>query len=1106
MALSNRDRVGKALELLNKGLQPFIERELKAALGSSWETTVHNALRNIPAGKGQKTQAINWDTQALLAIMEDQWQPVFTRTLGKNERTLMFELRDVRNKWAHQEAFTLDDAYRAMDSVQRLLTAVSAGDEASEVEKHKQEVLRLRFEEQTKREARKASVAPIEGQPSGGLKPWREIVTPHPDVASGRYIQAEFAADLWQVFHDEGSSEYRDPKEFFRRTYLTEGLKTLLGNAIRRLSGTGSNPVIELQTNFGGGKTHSLIASWHMFSGAPAGDLAGADEVLKQAEATKLPKANRAVFVGTRVSPGMVHKKDDGTVVRTLWGEIAWQLGESSKKGGGKGAYEIVRAADESGTNPGDALAKLFKQSSPCLILIDEWVAYARQLYNKQDLPAGSFDTQFTFAQALCEAATAAPATLLVVSIPVSDIEIGGEGGHDALTKLRNVVNRHGAPWRPAGQDESFEIVRRRLFEPIRDPALFTARDAVARAFVDMYRAQSQEFPSGCREAEYERRIQAAYPIHPELFDRLYEDWAALERFQRTRGVLKLMAAVIHELWERQDSNLLIMPATVPIDAAPVRDNLTEYLEENWSPVIEKDIDGPYSLPLRLDRENPNLGRYSAARRVARALFLGSAATSKAAHRGLEDTRIKLGCVQPGESVATFGDGLRRLTDSATHLYQDGRRYWYSTQPSVTTLARDRAGQQDEHAVLEEIKKRLRAEARTPSDFGKVHPCLSGGDVPDEPEARLVILAPEFPHTAKSDDSPARKEVAAVLENRGSSPRNYRNALVFLAPDRARLADLDQAVRQFLAWKSIQADHETLNLDAFSRRLAETKRQQTDETADQRIPETYCWVLLPVQQDSKDPVEWREIRVQGDGGLAVRMSRKLRGEALLVVGFGGTLLRQDLDKIPLWRGDHVAIKQLAEDYGKYTYLSRLRDSKVLVGAIRDGLGLVTWAQETFAYAEGWDETRKRYRGLRGGEVVSVSPDGGGLLVRPEVAVAQLEAEAPKPGTADERRGIAPPIVPPVMGDSVRPGPPEAPPAVLRRFHGSVRLDPARIGRDAGRITEEVVQHLSTLLGAEVQVTLEVRIEVPDGVPESTVRVVNENCRTLRFESHGFESA
>ncbi len=1005
----------------------------------------------------------------------------------------------MRNKWAHQEAFTLDDAYRALDSIQRLLAAVSAGDEAAEVEKQKQEILRLRFEEQTKRETRKASVAPIEGQPAGGLKPWREIVTPHPDVASGRYIQAEFAADLWQVFQGEGSSEYRDPKEFFRRTYLTEGLKSLLANAIRRLSGTGSNPVIELQTNFGGGKTHSLIASWHMFSGAPAGDLAGADEVLKQAETTKLPKANRAVFVGTRVSPGMMHKKDDGTVVRTLWGEIAWQLG-------GKKGYEIARAADESGTNPGDALAKLFKQFSPCLILIDEWVAYARQLCNKHDLPAGSFDTQFTFAQALCEAATAAPATLVVVSIPVSDIEIGGEGGHEALTKLRNVVNRHGAPWRPAGQDESFEIVRRRLFEPIRDPALFTARDAVARAFVDMYRAQSQEFPSGCREAEYERRIQAAYPIHPELFDRLYEDWAALERFQRTRGVLKLMAAVIHELWERQDSNVLIMPATVPIDAAPVRDNLTEYLEENWSPVIEKDIDGPYSLPLRLDRENPNLGRYSATRRVARTLFLGSAATSKAAHRGLEDTRIKLGCVQPGESVATFGDGLRRLTDSATHLYQDGRRYWYSTQPSVTTLARDRAGQQDEHAVLEEIKKRLRAEARAPGDFVKVPPCLSSGDVPDEPEARLVILGPEFSHAAKTDDSPARREVAAILENRGSSPRNYRNALVFLAPDRARLTDLEQAVRQFLAWKSIEADHETLNLDAFSRRLAETKRQQTDETADQRIPETYCWVLLPVQQDPKGSIEWREIRVQGDERLAVRASRKLKNEALLVTQYAATLLRKDLDEIPLWRGEHVAVKQLVDDYAKYIYLSRLKQPDVLTRGIQDGLGLVTWAQETFAYADGWDETRGRYRGLRGGQIVSIAAEGDGLVVRADVAVNQIGEEAQRPdrtSATGEKPGGGDV---PARGDSAGTGASAAEPVPLRRFHGAVRLDPSRIGRDAGRIAEEVVQHLSTLLGAQVTVSLEIHVDVPEGVPEQIVRVVSENCRTLRFESQGFEPA
>ena len=265
------------------------------------------------------------------------------------------------------------------------------------------------------------------------------------------------------------------------------------------------------------------------------------------------------MLVGNKISPGNPVTKPDGTVVRTLWGELAWQLG-------GKKAFQRLRADDEKATSPGDVLRELFNAYGPCLILIDEWVAYARQLHDQSDLPAGTFETQFTFAQALTEAAKAAQHCLLVISLPASDttdsshthtddVEVGGQRGREALDRLRNVVGRVESSWRPASAEEGFEIVRRRLFEPLADPAQFTDRDVVARAFADLYRTQHQEFPPECRDADYEKRMRAAYPIHPEVFDRLYTDWSTLVKFQRTRGVLRLMAAVIHSLWEKGDRN-----------------------------------------------------------------------------------------------------------------------------------------------------------------------------------------------------------------------------------------------------------------------------------------------------------------------------------------------------------------------------------------------------------------------------------------------------------------------------------------------------------------------------------------------------------------------
>ena len=1106
MAITNHERVGKALELLNAGLKPFVERELKAALGDKWEEAAREGQREERGG-GRKVAKLHWDTQTLLSVMWNQWNPVFNRTLGQAERSLVSELRDTRNKWAHQEAFSSDDAYRALDSITRLLTAVSAS-EAEEIEKQKQELLRVRFEEQRRSEMRKTAVTAVEGKPASGLKPWREIVTPHPDVASGRYQQAEFAADLWQVYLKEGTDEYKHPTELFRRTFITEGLKQMLKNALLRLSGKGGDPVVELQTNFGGGKTHSMLALYHMFSGTPASDLPGAEAVLNEAGVSIPSGVRRAVFVGTKISPGQPHKKPDGTVVRTMWGEIAWQLG-------GKDGYKIVKAADETATNPGDALRELFNKFSPCLILVDEWVAYARQLRDDGDLPAGTFDTQFTFAQAVSESAKGASKTLLVVSVPSSDNEIGGEWGQKALTRLKNAIGRVESSWRPASPDEGFEIVRRRLFQPITDNKAFVARDAVARGFAEMYGGQHQEFPSDCREADYERRIKAAYPIHPELFDRLYNDWSTLDKFQRTRGVLRLMAAVIHSLWERQDASLLILPANVPVDDPAVQFELTRYMDDPWVPVIEKDVDGAHSLPLSLDRENPNLGRYSACRRVARSIYLGSAPTQRAANRGIEDRQVKLGCVQPGESVATFGDALRRLTDRATYLYVDGKRYWYSTQPTVARLADDRASQLSGDDVEDEIKRRVKGEALSRGDFSKVHACAASSDVPDEREVRLVILGPEHSHVGKQMDSAACKEAAAILESRGTSPRNYKNTLLFMAADKTRLAELQQAVRQWLAWSSIQRDRETLNLDAFQSKQADTKAQSADETIEARIPETYQWLIVPGQPDPKGAVEWTEIRLQGQDALAVKACRKLRNEELLMVELGGTRLRHELDRVPLWRGDHVGIKQLAEDVAKYLYLPRLRDEDVLLAAIRDGVQRLTWQSETFAYADSWDEQRKRYKGLQAGRSIRVLVDGHSLLVKPEVAVRQMEADKSERGTgAGTTAGTAGTGQPGTTTGETGAGTAQGgvggvgakTTAAYRRFHGSVHLDPVRLGRDASRIAEEVVQHLSGIVGADVEVTLEITAKLPDAASEKLVRDVTENCRTLKFETYGFEEA
>lgn len=1118
MAISNQDRIGKAMELLRSGLAPYVVREFNSVFPGKGEAEAAKVLSDDRTVA--KKALADWDVAALLKLMWDSWNGVFGKTLGRAERSLIQELRDWRNKWAHQEPFSSDDADRALDSMCRLLTSISAA-EADDIGKMKADLRRQVYDEQLRFEKRKVGGSLIEAAVTGTIKPWREVVTPHPDVASGRYQQAEFAADLWQVHLDEGSEEYRDPVEFFRRTYLTESLKQLLIGAVQRLAGVSGDPVVQLQTNFGGGKTHSMLALYHLASGVAASKLPGIDAVMAEAGVTTVPATKRVVLVGNKISPGNPSVKPDGTVVRTLWGEIAYQLG-------GKKAYERIRNDDERATNPGDLLRELFKEHGPCLILIDEWVAYARQLHDQSDLPGGGFETQFSFAQALTESAKLAGNCLLVISLPASDtagsphtnnaddVEVGGIRGREALERLRNVVGRVESSWRPASAEEGFEIVRRRLFEPLSGEN-FKLRDVTARAFADLYRTQKSEFPPECATSEYEARIKSAYPIHPEIFDRLYTDWSTLVKFQRTRGVLRLMAAVIHSLWAKGDRNALILPSMIPIDDPRVQFELTRYLSDQWAPIIEKDVDGPNALPVKIDSEQSNLGKYHATRRVARTIYLGSAPSTAAAQRGLEDRRIRLGCVMPGEPTAVFGDALRRLSSTATYLYQDGPRAWYDTQPTVTKLADDRAEQlkRDHDKVVLNLEARIRSDLKTMGDFRRIHSLPESGiDVPDDTDARLVVLRAEHAYTKEVGNA---AEVAAkgILESRGNSPRLYRNALVFLSADRVRLQDLEEAVRKAMAWESILDEKDTLNLGPHQVRQAETQRSSAENRVKAQIPEVYQWLLVPTQNTPQEPVTWKATPLKGSDPLAVRTSKRLKADDDLFPNIGATVLKTYLDKIPLWRGDNVPVRQLVEDFARYPYLPRLSSSEVLLKAIADGPALINWAADAFAIAESFDDATGRYKGLVTGRNVSVYAESNYLLVKPAIAVAQQAAEAAAAAAASTSPGAT------VTGDKVfeptvaqggssiatgKPGvaPITPAPARPKRYYGTVELDANRVGRDASRIADELISHLVVQAGAKVTVTLEIEALLPEGAGEQLVRTATENGKSLKFASHGFE--
>ena len=482
---------------------------------------------------------------------------------------------------------------------------------------------------------------------------------------------------------------------------------------------------------------------------------------------------------------------------------------------------------------------------------------------------------------------------------------------------------------------------------------------------------------------------------------------------------------------------------------------------------------------------------------------MGSAPTTAAAHKGIEDRRVKLGCVMPGESPAVFGDALRRMAGAATYLYQDGPHYWYSTQPTVTKLAEDRAEQlkRDPDKVVQELEQRLRKDLEQTGDFNRIHPIPeTGADVSDDLDARLVVLGGNHPYS-KETDSPAEVAAKAILESRGNTPRLYRNTLVFLAADKIRLQDLDEAARKYLAWESILDEQTNLNLTPFQVTQAENQRDAAKSAVTARLPETYQWLLVPVQTTPQSEMEWEAQRLSGTDALAVRASKKLRTDELLLTSFAPTRLKIELDRVPLWRGESVAVKQLVEDFARYLYLPRLTNFDVLLNAISDGVNLMTWTQDSFAFADSFDEAEGRYTGLRGGTMVTLSDaHSPELLVMSDVATKQMDTESP-PTDPREPPGHPSEPVPPGEPSATDPGPESQQP---KRFHGTAILDTARVGRDASVIADEVISHISGLVGANVTVTIEIEAEIPDGAPDNVVRTVTENSQALKFVSHGFE--
>ena len=940
------------------------------------------------------------------------------------------------------------------------------------------------------------------------LKPWREVAVPHEDVLKGTFQQAEFAADLSRVHAGTATDDYQDPVLFFQRTFITEGMGLLLHSVVRRLSGQGGDPVIQLQTAFGGGKTHTMLAVYHLAQGTvPVSELQGVPAILDAAGVTELPRARVAVLDGIKSSPNQPFMHE-GHAIHTLWGDLAWQLG-------GTEGYALVADADQSGTSPGKAvLETLLIRYAPCVILIDELVAYIRQFEEGKTLTGGSFDSNLSFVQALTEALKAVPTAVLLASLPESDKEAGSQRGVRALEALSHYFGRIQALWKPVGSEEAFEIVRRRLFSSINDKL---AAESVCRAFADYYTANSADFPHETQESRYYERLVHAYPIHPEVFARLYEDWSSLENFQRTRGVLKLMAKVIHRLWKDNDKDLLIMPGSFPLADADTRNEMIYYLPPGWDPVIERDVDGERAETTEIENRDTRLGSVQACRRAARAIFLGSApSTANQMVRGIELERVALGAAQPDQQVGLYKDALRRLSDRLHYLNSGNNRFWFDTRPNLRREMEDRKRRfQEKEDVFPVIRDRVQRMFGGGA-FGGIHVFTASSDVPDDWALRLVVLPPDAAFS-RAGQSAAIARATEILKNRGEQPRFKQNRLIFLSAEYDSVGRLMEQVRSMLAWQSIVIDIKEmkLNLDQYQSRQASKSLEDANDGLRRMIRETYKWLLAPMQEarpgKGLSEVIWEHFQLNtGAASLSQEIDRLMKENDLLITEWAPIHLAREL-KDWFWKDDIPAVNALNvwQQSCHQLYLPRLKDDQVFLHTVQ----AATESRDFFGLAQGKEDDR--YVGFVFGQRAALFLDASLLLIEPSSAAAYAAKLAeekraaedaarpqssgyPAPNNATEG-GTASGVEDLPLPDYVL-----VSRAVKRQFYSSIEIDPIQAKKQFADIVDEVILQFTSRPGTKVKIAIEIEAEAAAGFDDSLQRVVKENCNVLRFKNAEFE--
>ena len=920
-----RNNLDRALGQFIEAMRMFISLEMIKEYGKSWDQEYYGCLsenqkrdwdNQVRVGKDPE-QMIDYHTLGIFAIRKrDFLKKFFGYREAGNLATKFNEIADARNMLAHYDEWDEDKADLAFAHMIGIVKSLEMTELEDELRNLKDDVP---VEQQIEQEK--------EVLASPNTTAWFNNVRPHLDIREGNLDESVFAADLAEVALGTGRVVYNNQSIFFDKTHFTAGLTNIANRVVKGLNGheDGENRVISLQTGFGGGKTHTLISLYHLVK-AGKGISSNKKVSEKLSELPAFEIANVAVFTNTTNDPTQGRQVDD-VRIRTLWGELAWQLG-------GAPLYEKIQLNDEARTAPKGLFYEILKEASPSLILIDELADYCVAASGVQVGGSTLSDQTISFMQELTESVAKVKNCVLVVTLPASVSEVAtSDHAQKILSSLEDRVKRVGADTRPVADEEIFEVIRHRLFEGFGNPEI---TEGVMRSYVEMYTGLWSELPSYTNKNEYAELMKRAYPFHPELINIFRNKWASHPNFQRTRGVLRLLASIVSDLWKRRHNlvgnQTLIHPSHIQLENLDTLVGEVKKLYGNgYDAVISSDVSGINSNAYKIDQEKSEFGNYHLAQGISSTVFLNSFGNS-GANKGISVKELKLQLLVPnGFNHNSINSCLDELQGRAFHLYYSqtsgpDQRFWFHTKPNLNILVNNAiAGIKDER-IESEILHRLGTEVSRIQQFRVI--VNPAEDVPEQKSPTLIILPPSIFHNGNKKLKEAIRKIAL---KRGQSDRIYRNTLLFLSMSELGRSAVFNAVREYLAaFKVKEEEHTTLEED--QKKELEERISEGSKKVLRELVTAYNQVHKYVAAEGLQTLEIREFAHSFDRQITGTLVETLKEEEWLLDAVGFNMLHRN-NLLPE-DGKPVQVVNIVEAFLRYddkpiiTHTSGIKESLI----------------------------------------------------------------------------------------------------------------------------------------------------------------------------------